>query len=305
MNEIVVIGSLNMDLIVQVKELPTPGETTAAYSFRTLPGGKGANQAVAVARLGAPVKMIGRVGADKYGEALLTNLNVNGVDVSNIALDSSVGTGVALIAVDSHGENTIMVFPGANGTCRQTDVEAVEDVIASARALILQLEIPLETVEAALVIADRHDRLTILNPAPARKLSRGLLALVDFLIVNEVEASVLSDYGVKDVRTASVAARILNENGPKHVIVTLGANGALFVGPEGEFHIPSFEVQAVDTTGAGDAFIGAFAFAYTQGMDVENCIRYACAAGAAATTRVGAQVSLPTRKEVEKILSLK
>jgi ribokinase len=300
MDELIVVGSINMDLIVKVKHLPSRGETVTASHFQEAPGGKGANQAVAAARLGAIVRMIGRVGSDPYGEALLKNLVANNVDTSCMLKDSYSPTGTALVTVDEAGRNTIVVYPGANGMCLPADVEAAEDIIKGAKALVVQLEIPLDVMETALQVAKRHSLTTVLNPAPAQAVTESALSLVDILIPNEVEATTLSGLRVVDPDTALKAAERLICMGPRRVVITLGEHGAVYAGPEGKLHSPAFIVDSVDSTGAGDAFIAAFTVAWMGGLGAERSLRYACAAGAITTTRVGAQSSLPTRDEVSQ-----
>ncbi|MCR4424946.1 MAG: ribokinase [Firmicutes bacterium] len=299
---IVVLGSLNMDLVTRVSRLPMKGETLTALGFHTVPGGKGANQALAAARLGADVRMIGRVGRDAYGEMLLANLCADGADVSHVVLDSSAPTGMAFITVDTAGANTIVVYPGANAHCSEEDVDACRSLISGARVLIAQLEIPVETVEYAFELARASSVMTILNPAPARKLPAALLASTDLLIPNEVEAGLLSGMPVSDPDSALRAAAHLREQGPARVVITLGSKGAIYAGPEGTIHGHAFRVQAVDSTAAGDAFIGAWAAAWTRGAAISESLRYASAAGAAATTTVGAQSSLPRPEQVLALL---
>ncbi len=290
-----------MDLVVGVEKLPASGETVSSDHFHMAPGGKGANQAVAAARLGASVKMVGRVGLDSYGDELLSSLASSGVDTTYVYRDNTP-TGVALITVETGGMNTIVVCPNSNGECTPEDVEKAENAIAAADALITQLEIPLKTVEWALRIGRKHSVLTVLNPAPARTLPDTLLREVDLLVPNESEAEAILGYPVDSIDTAIAAAASLQQLGPKMVIVTLGAKGAIFAGAEGCFAVPPFEVEACDSTGAGDAFIGAFVAAYGQGMDTRASLRFASAAGALAATRPGAQPSFPMADEVLEMI---
>ena len=271
--ELVVVGSLNMDLTARVERLPSRGETVTANHFQASPGGKGANQAVAAARLGAHVRMVGRVGRDSYGEALLSSLEANNVDVSRVLKDPSSPTGMALITVDDNGANTIVVVQGANGRCQPEDVEAAEEVISKAKALVVQLEIPLETVEKALQVAKRHSVATVLNPAPARRVPEGVLSHVDFLIPNEIEAAALCGCPVADPDTALKAGERLLEMGAGRAIITLGEQGAVFVGPEGGFHVSAFRVKAVDSTGAGDAISATVIFALLNDIPLDDAVR--------------------------------
>jgi ribokinase len=300
---VAVVGSLNMDLVARAPRIPQPGETIIGGEFRTVPGGKGANQAVAAARLGARVSMVGRVGRDGFGEALLENLASDGIDHAFVIQDPESATGVALIVVDDAGQNSIVVASGANMRLSPADVEAAEAAVASADVLLLQLESPLETVARAAQVATEHGVPVILNPAPARQLPDTLLALVDVLIPNESETALLSDMPVHDEAQAEAAAAALLGLGVGTVILTLGERGALLAQAGGATHVPAFPVAPVDTTAAGDAFVGGFAVALAEERTLLEAARWGNAAGALATTRIGAQPSLPTRQEVERLLS--
>ncbi|MBI5880129.1 MAG: ribokinase [Chloroflexi bacterium] len=299
---VVVVGSLNMDLIVRTPRMPAPGETILGGRFGTAPGGKGANQAVAAARLGGAVRMIGRVGRDGYGEELRATLARDGVDVARVGVDPDAATGVAFIAVDDSSQNSIIVASGANMRVSAADVDAARDVIAGAGMLVLQLEVPLEANERAIAIARAAGVPVILNPAPARPLPAGLIAQVDYLIPNESEASLLTGVNVSDVASAETAARQLMAQGARTVIVTLGAKGALVVEVGGATLLPPFAVKAVDTTAAGDAFVGALSVALAQGMPLAGAARFASAAGALTVTKPGAQPSLPRLADVQALL---
>ncbi len=300
MADILVIGSLNADLVVRAPRFPAPGETIQGGDLAIVPGGKGANQAVAAARLGASVTMTGRVGKDSFGSALIENLKNNHVDATHVARDDRAATGTAVIVVDSQGQNSIVLSPGTNGKVTPADVEPAS--FQDAGLLLLQLEIPLETVLSAARLAKEKGSRVLLNPAPARTLPDELMALADFMLPNESELSLLAGQAVSDVGSAETAARSLVARGAQTVIVTLGANGALIVNRDGAKHVPSFHVQVVDTTAAGDAFIGGFAVASLRGRSLEDAVQYACACGALAVTKFGAQPSLPTAEEVEKLL---
>ena len=299
MANIIVIGSLNADLVVRAPRFPAPGETISGEDLAIIPGGKGANQAVAAARQGASVAMTGRVGNDSFGPALTQNLQKNNVDTLHVLSDESA-TGTAIIVVDSSGQNSIVLSPGANGKVTPDDVDAVP--FQDAKMLLLQLEIPLETVVHAASLARQNRLRVILNPAPAQSIPDSLLADVDILVPNESELQLLSGKPVKDTDTAKSAAQTLLEKGVKTVIVTLGANGALLVTDKQALHIPSFKVDVVDTTAAGDAFIGGLAAALLDGKPLEEAVRYGNASGALAATRFGAQPSLPTQNEVDQLL---
>jgi len=292
-----------MDLIVQTERAPRAGETVVGEHFTTASGGKGANQAVAAARLGAEVVLIARVGGDDFGRRNLETYRHEGIDTSYIAVDREAPSGVALIVVEKGGENRIVVVPGANGRLSPGDVGRARDAFADAAVLLAQLEVPLETVEEALRLAREKRLKTILNPAPARLLPAGLLQLVDVLTPNETELAHITGGETGDLKGVAAAARKLLGLGPKHVIVTLGEKGALVVSKRGEAYVPSFPVDAVDTTAAGDAFNGALAVALARGMEMEAAVRFACAAGALATTVLGAQPSLPRLDQIEGLLS--
>jgi ribokinase len=322
---VTVVGSLNMDLVARAPRIPRPGETIIGGDFHTLPGGKGANQAVAAARLGAQVSMVGRLGQDTFAGSLLDNLTAAGVDHTFVIQDPEAATGVALIMVDDAGQNSIVVASGANMRLSPADVDAAEAAIADADALLLQLESPLETVARAAEVARAHGVRVILNPAPARSLPATLLSLVDVLIPNESETALLTGVPVGDwpetetaaragigttlreellVLRGEKAARALRESGVDTVILTLGERGALLA-REGETTLfPAFEVTPVDTTAAGDAFVGGFAVALAEGKPLAEAVRWGNGAGALATTRLGAQPSLPTRQALETLLAV-
>ncbi len=293
MNRVLVVGSIIMDLVVETEKLPAPGETLLGQRFRTFPGGKGANQAVAARRLGAQVAMIGCVGADAFGRELTAQLESEGIDVRNVRVDESSSTGVAAITV-SQAENSIVVVPGANHALSPADVEAAEQAFREADVVITQLEIPLETVEAVAVLAERHGKPLILNPAPAIPLPASLRERVALLTPNEHELAILSS-GNSDAWREQLAAH------PGRVLMTRGSDGAWFAGNDGTLqHQPSFKVEAVDTTGAGDTFNGALAAFW--GDDLADVARMACAAGALSVTRSGAQGGMPTREELTHFL---
>jgi ribokinase len=299
---IVILGSLNMDLVIQAPRHPQPGETLTGGPFSTFPGGKGANQAVAAARMGGQVSMVGRVGADPFGDQLVANLRAARVNTDGVGR-SDAATGMALITVSASGENTIVIAPGANGTVSPEVVAANEDVIASSQALLLQLEVPLSAVQRAAEIAHRHGVPVILNPAPAQPLSAELLRHVTYLVPNEHEAALLTGHPVETPEDAAWAAAHLRAQGVQQIVLTLGARGALVALPDGPSIVPSFPVQVVDSTAAGDAFLGAFAAALTEGRSPVEASRWGCAAGALACTVLGAQPSLPGREAVEQLLA--
>lgn len=303
MPTILVVGSLNADLVVRSPRFPNPGETIRGEDLRIIPGGKGANQSVAAARQGTSVAMVGRVGNDSFGPDLINNLKQNNVDASHVQIDPDSATGTATIIVDANGQNSIVLSPGGNGRVSPADLENIP--FSDYELLLLQLEIPIETVWSAARLAKESGVRVLLNPAPAvSELPDELLSLPDFLVPNEGELSLLTGQPIHDIASAEHAAKSLLERGVHNVIVTLGANGALIVNKELTKHIPSFDVQVVDTTAAGDAFIGGFASALLQGNSLEDAVRYGCACGALATTKFGAQPSLPTKEEVERFMSV-
>ena len=298
MPDILVVGSLNTDLVVRAPRFPQPGETISGEDLQVIPGGKGANQAVAAARLGSSVSMLGRVGKDNFGDLLLNNLRSNHVD-SHLVQRDDASTGTAIIIVDSNGQNSIVLSAGANGKVSSADITSFLDH----KLLLLQLEIPLETVLSAAQRAHENGLGVILNPAPAQQIPAALIALADFIIPNETELSLLTELPVIDIHSTEQAARKLLEQGAQNVIVTLGSKGALIVTPKQVTHVDTYEVGVVDTTAAGDAFIGGFSTALLQDRSLEESVRYGCACGALATTKFGAQPSLPTKEDVEKFFN--
>ena len=302
MSNIIVVGSLNADLVVRAPRFPQPGETISGEDLKIIPGGKGANQSVAAARQGASVAMVGRVGNDSFGPELINNLKHNGVDTAHVQIDAEAATGTATIIVDANGQNSIVLSPGGNGRVSPADLNTVS--FSDYKLLLLQLEIPLEPVLAAAKRAKEKGLRVLLNPAPARTLPDELIALPDFIVPNEGELSLLTNQPVQDLTSAENAARALLAQGAQTVIVTLGANGALIVNREVTKHIPAFQVDVVDTTAAGDAFIGGFASALLQNKPLGEAVRSGCACGALAATKFGAQPSMPTKEEVEGFMSL-
>jgi len=295
---VVVVGSSNTDMILRVSRVPRPGETLLGGEFSTAAGGKGANQAVAAARAGGRVTFVARVGRDSLGEEALAGFEREGIVVSHVVRDPSSPSGVALIFVGSDGENSIGVAGGANQRLSPADVAGARRAIEGARVLLVQLETPLRTVEAAAGLASRAGVPVILNPAPAQALPGSLLRRVSVLTPNETEASLLTGIRVKDAPSAARAARALRARGVGTVIVTLGAKGALVAGAEGERWIRGFKVKAVDTTAAGDVFSGALAVRLAEGRPLAEAVRFAHAAAAVSVTRAGAQPSIPSRREI-------
>ncbi len=301
---VISFGSLNMDLVARSPHLPKPGETLTGHSFETIPGGKGANQAVAVARLGIPTQMVGRVGGDGFGRSLLNALQTDGVGCDSVAVDEAIHSGVAMIAVDDASENHIIVVPGANGRVGEPEVAQLSRLLPTAQVLLLQLEVPLSAVVAAAVAAKQAGVLVILDPAPARTdLPHDLYPLIDILTPNQVEAAQLVGFPVGDRPAALAAAETLQQRGVNTVVIKLGRQGALCLTAEGAFDVPSFPVQAVDTVAAGDAFNGGLAAAIAQGLALPEATRHAAAVAALSVTKAGAQPSLPSRSSLEAFLS--
>lgn len=300
---ITVVGSLNMDLIIRVPRFPMPGEAIHGEDLQTACGGKGANQAYAVARMGRPACMIGCVGVDGFGEAMLENLRAVGVDTQGVIRRAGSASGTAMILVhDTTGQNEIIVASGANRTLTAADVRAAADRLAKSDAVIAQLETSLPATEAAMAIARQAGRLSVLNPAPFTPLDDALLQLCDYLIPNENEASRLAGVEVRDPESAAAAAQALRARGVRNVLVTLGENGVWVDAEAWRGHVPAFPVAAVDTVAAGDTFIGAFVTRLVESAAVYEAAQFGCAAAAIAVTRPGAQPSIPSREEVESFL---
>ena len=294
---VVVLGSANLDIVVQVPHHPITGETVIGGHYDRIPGGKGANQAIAAARLGAQVAMVGRVGSDDAGETLRTALHNAGVDCTHLALDDQAPSGLALIGVDGSGDNTIIVSPGANSLVGPDDVTAAVPVLACAAVTLLQLEVPARAVEAAVAASAGQ---VVLNPAPASPLSGALLEQIDVLVPNRIELAQLAGSAIPDDPAAVEA--IARRFPVPAVVVTLGADGALLVAGKDAVVLAAPQVEVVDTTGAGDAFCGAIAEALARGVPIDEATARAVHAGSLATTQRGAQSSLPTGPEVNASL---
>jgi len=299
---VVVVGSLHMDLTVKTERIPQIGETVLGKHLTMSPGGKGANQAVAAARLGADVTLVGRVGADALGRKLIENAKGKGIDINYIVKDRETATGVALIMVDEEGNNLIAVAPGADMRCCTDDIDRAENVIKSADALSIQLEIPPHVVEYAIDKAFKEGVKVILNPSPAQQLPDKLLRKVYILTPNEKEAEALSNCKVTSVKAAKRAAEKIRERGVENVIVTLGKNGAIMARGGETVHVKGIDVNTVDATGAGDAFCGTLAVAISSGKNLKEAVMYSNCAGALATTKIGAQEALPKASELESFM---
>lgn len=295
---ITVVGSCNMDLVVKASKIPIKGETVLGGDFFMIPGGKGANQAVATAKLGAEVYFVGRIGDDTFGEECICNLKKEGVQTQYIVRDRKNPSGVALIMVDKEGHNIIVVAPGANHRLCVEDIKESESVIASSNVLVLQLEIPMVVVKYAVELARKCSVCIILNPAPAQNLSHNLLEKIDILTPNEIEAGILSGIEVTDIDSAKKAARNLLDKGVKAVVLTMAEKGVLLATGNGIRLVPAKKVKAVDTTAAGDAFTGGLAYSLSEGKTLYQAVNFANHVAALSVTKIGAQSSMPTRNEL-------
>jgi ribokinase len=305
-NHVVVVGSLSQDIVVSTPRLPVKGETIRGSNFGMFAGGKGNNQAMAAGRAGAAVTMIGRVGADAFGDMLIATLKKNNVDASHMVQDKEAGTGIAMITVDADGDNSIIIAQRANLNLCDKDIEKADSVFAGSKILLMQLEVPTEADAFAAKQARKHGTFVALNPAPAPengKLPKELLENVDVIIPNQTEAELMTGVKVTDEKTALTAAEELKKLGPKNIIITMGELGALLV-EDGKAPqmVSSYKVKAIDTTAAGDAFCGALAAAFAAGETLANAVKFGCAAGALATTKMGAEPSLPNKEEIEKLV---
>ena len=298
---VTVVGSYNTDLVFRAPRLPAPGETVLGRGLRSGPGGKGANQAIAAARLGARVALLGTIGEDAFGDAALALFRREGIDTRWLQRSATEPTGAAAILLDETGQNAIVVAPGANAALTTARVQAAAPLLRGSRVVVAQLETPLEAVQEALAIARAAGVTTLLNPAPAQPLPAPLLSLADLLTPNESEAALLAGRPVRDPAGAEAAARALQARGAATVIVTLGDQGALLVPPGAPaLHVPAPAVPVVDSTGAGDAFSGALAAALAEGLALPAAVRLAVRAGAFSVGRAGAADSMPTRAELER-----
>ncbi|QMV41518.1 ribokinase [Cohnella cholangitidis] len=299
---IVVVGSLNMDMVVSLNHRPDRGETVLGKDFFMNAGGKGANQAVAARKLGAEVAMIGKVGNDLFADQLLANLEQVGVDCIAVEKTTEEATGVAFITLDPQGDNSIVVAAGANLRLTPEDVRKQEGLIKQAKLLMVQLEIPLETVKEAITIAKRHQVPVLLDPAPARELPQDLLAMVDYILPNEKEIAQLTGVEVTDQLSAKLAAVELINKGVSTVFAKLGEKGVVVVGANRTFFVEPYKVDSVDSTAAGDAFAGAVGTALVNGKDIWAAAKFASAIGAITATRKGAQASMPMLQEAEQFI---
>ena len=301
MCNVLIVGSLNVDVAIKSGRLPLRGETVVGSNYENLPGGKGANQASAAANVGGKTTMLGCVGGDKYGSLMQSELQKAGIDTSRLLVHKSSPTGTAFVMTDDNGDNSIIVIPGANGFCSKEYLKENEDVFAQAKCALFQLEIPLETVQEGIKLAHQHGAMVILNPAPARTdIPDDIFGMVDLITPNETELSLLTGENCNDnsIETVEKAARKLLSKGVKNVIVTLGSNGALLVSENKCFQMAGEKVRAKDTTGAGDCFNGVLAVALAEGNNLIDAVTLANKAAAISVTRYGAFLTMPTREEL-------
>jgi ribokinase len=305
LKHIIVFGSINMDLVTRSSRLPVPGETVVGNRFFMAAGGKGANQAVAAAQLGVPTQLVGRLGNDTFGHQLLESLQSSGVLTDGVLRDETADSGIAVIAVDSAGENQIIIVAGANGGVNQEDIRRLRERLPGAAALLLQLEIPLPAVFAAAQTARQQGVLVILDPAPVINIPPELYPLIDIITPNEIEVTQLVGFRVDGPVSAAKASAELRQRGVGTVIVKLGAQGAFCATEQETFFVPAFPVQAVDTVAAGDAFNGGLAAALAEGYSLREAVVWGSAAGAISTTKIGAQSSMPDRDTFKRFLKEK
>ena len=296
--KIVVVGSSNTDMVVKLSRLPKAGETIIGGTFAMAAGGKGANQAVAAARAGGEVTFISKVGDDLFGKQAIAGFTKEGLNTRFVGTEPGAASGIALILVDDHGENSIGVASGANAEIRPSDVEGAKAIISAADILLAQLEIPLPTVEAAIHLAAKAGVRLILNPAPAQSLSLSLFRLISFITPNETEAEALTGIRISDERSAAEASQVLMSRGVGAVIITLGSRGAYLADANGGRFLRAFSVHPVDTTAAGDVFSGALAVPLGEKANLDEAVRFANAAAALSVTKLGAQPSVPYREEI-------
>ena len=301
---VVVLGSMNVDLVTKVDKLPLQGETVFAETFLTENGGKGANQAVAAARLGAKVSMIGRVGSDVFGQQILQNLRAESVNTDTVSKDSETGTGIALITVDAQSQNTIVVSSGANMNCGKPEIGHLESLLGSVDCLVLQNEVPYEVNLQAARLARENKIPVVWDPAPFVTGTQELIKHVDFLTPNQNEAELLANCEITDEKSIHNAFLKIKESSDAVCLITMGEDGVYFLSGPAINQIPSFLVESVDSVAAGDAFTGGFAVALSEGETLRSAARFGCASGALATTKLGAQSAMPFRKEVDQMINL-
>ena len=297
-SRILIVGSSNTDMVIKTHHFPAPGETILGGKFLMNAGGKGANQAVAAARLGGKVTFVGKIGNDIFGKQALQQLEDEGIDIDFVAIDTENPSGVALITVDQKGENSIVVASGSNGTLSASDFDKAREELSESVFVLMQLEIPIQTVEYVAHLAALKQKKVILNPAPAARLSEELLKNIYIITPNETEAELLTGIKVTDEKSALKAAKFLHEKGVEIVIITMGSAGAFLLANGKNENIGAPKVKAVDTTAAGDTFNGALAVALSEGKSIQDSIVFANKAAAISVTRIGAQASVPYRHEI-------
>lgn len=302
MRKILVVGSFMMDLVVVTPRAPMEGETIIGKSFHQFTGGKGANQAVAAARLGGDVTMIGKLGKDAFGKAHVDSLKNEGINYECVLFDDIESSGIGNITLEENGNNRIIVVPGANLKLTPKDIDELKEKIQNSDIIILQLEIAFETVYKVIELAHKYGKIIILNPAPAAKFDQNFIKLVDYIVPNETEACILTGIKVINIDSAREAAKGLLNLGCKNVIITLGEKGVLFVNKDEEIFQGSYKVTPIDSTAAGDSFIGAFAYSLANGFELKKALKLSCAVGALTVTRMGSQPSLPKLKEVNEFM---
>lgn len=299
MNKILVVGSLNMDMVVNAPYIPKVGETIIGSNFQTNPGGKGSNQAVAISKLGGHVKMLGCVGKDEMGQTLIDSLEKAGVDASSVTKIEDQVSGIAVITVDDLGANNIVVVQGANRFCSPEYIETNRKIIEACDVIVMQMEIPNETITHCIKLANQFNKIIVLNPAPANLIHEELFPMIDYLIPNETELEIISGKKLNSREDIINAGKELLDKGVKNLVVTLGEKGALFLNREGQLLIPAQPVKAIDTTAAGDSFIAAFIVALTEGKEVQEALQFATKVAAIVVCRKGAIASIPTKDELQ------
>ncbi|WP_270335143.1 ribokinase [Ligilactobacillus acidipiscis] len=302
MKKILVIGSFMTDLVIKSKRFTKTGETIFGESFDQFTGGKGANQAVAAARLGGNVEMIGELGKDSFGEDQIASLKENNVKHDNVLFTNEAKSGVGNPQIDSKGQNRIVVVPGANLMLKPEDLKKLEGVIKNSDIIVLQLEIPLETVYKAIEIADKYNKTIILNPAPAADLDDKYASLITYIAPNESEAEYLTGISTDTESGVKKAADALLKKGYQNVVITLGEKGSYFKNENSEYFVPAYEVKSVDSTAAGDEFIGSLAYGIANNWAIRTALEFSSAASALSVTKMGAQPSLPVKKEVDNFI---
>jgi ribokinase len=298
---VIVFGSINMDIVVRSPRFPDPGETITGHTSFTAPGGKGANQAVAAAKMGTPTYLIGRVGKDVFATSLIGSLTDYGVNHDYVIIDEQHPSGTALITIDDSAQNEIIIIPGANGAVGFDDITRLKELLQkhvpkNKIILLLQHEVPIEAVFAAIQLASKHDALIILDPAPYQAIPKKIYKLIDIITPNETEAAALVGFKILNIDDAIRAANILRDRGIKDVIIKMGEKGAFWSSATNQKYLPAYKVKAIDTVAAGDAFNGVLAVALHEGMDIESALTWAMAGGALSTMKEGAQPSMPDRK---------